>query len=105
MNNHVFNDTLGKMTVSCLKDDETIYHIKSIATGNLICEVPMQIGPADVVGVNGVTLQALVAICINRLQKLNEPPNNTVTQRQTLNHLTSALLMLETEAMEQSKET
>lgn len=104
MNPHAFTDTYEQQYVERRSDDETIYQIRRTCDDELISEVRLQVGPARIVGVNGVSLAVLLGICIDRLRKLNEPPNNTITQRQTLNHLSSAMLMLDTDAMERSKE-
>ena len=41
------------------------------------CRIEWQSGPVKEYGVNGVQVEQVLQLCINRLESLNKPPYNT----------------------------
>jgi len=61
----------------------------------LQCEVGFQNGPVKEAGINGVTQEALIAICMHRLECFQAGPFASPDNAEALEHLTKAMVALQ----------
>lgn len=64
------------------------------------CLIEFQNGPIAENGVNGITQEALLAICIDRLQSFQKGPYSCKENSVALTHLETALLWLQKRTLE-----
>ena len=96
----VYNDLSQQLVVEYIPTDAAIYRIYAKDSDVPLLEIPFQTGAINEHGLNGASLESVLAVIIHRLETLNVSPFKSVFNRQALNHLQSAIKMLENRTLD-----
>lgn len=107
---HIINPTNDKLTIEVIDEPGAggANHSYFIDWDHMIdkehgVKINFQNGPIAEVGVNGVTQEALLAICIDRLRSFQSGPFSCKENSVALTHLETALLWLQKRTMDRMR--
>ncbi|MCK5923095.1 MAG: hypothetical protein KAG66_19300 [Methylococcales bacterium] len=93
--NEIYEDPTDALSVCRSAVDQAQYLIRENASSRLLCAISFQNAPIGEVGINGVQVDVLLAICSDRLRGLNTGVNASPFNALALHHIDAAAIMLE----------
>lgn len=108
IHDHKVNDCNSNLTISVLDEPgpggaHHKYLIRHLTSPSPNCAIEFQNGPIKEVGVNGVTHEALIAVCIDRLRSFQSGPYACRDNAEALTHLENAQLWLQKRTLDRMR--